>query len=379
MTTFKTFPRIVQKNIWVIIMYSAMLVLFTFTNSISGNSQIDFTASKPDVVVYNRDGSSLSNALVEYIEKNTNTKEISEDGDNLSDALYYSNVDYVVYIEKGFGEKISKNEDPKVEVKSNGSYGSYLAETIVSRFVKVAKSYAPSPEAGIALRTKNLLENETEVSLNSQLNTSGLSSAEFYYNFMNYSILAGLVFAIAYATVGFRRRMVKKRLNVSATSYKKINRDLMICSFALAGVLLLIYNALGLFVLGPNVVFSTNGLLMVLNSVILTIFAVTFALFLTNLIDKNNALLAIINIVSIGSSFICGVFVPAEWMPDVVTALAHAFPSFYYIDNNRIFSTLEKFDGEHLAPVFINFGILIASSIIVVVLNNIVTRAKQKE
>ena len=224
-----------------------------------------------------------------------------------------------------------------------------------------------------------MLENETEVSLNSQLNTSGLSSAEFYYNFMNFSILAGLVFAIAYATVGFRRRMVKKRLNVSATSYKKINRDLMICSFALAGILLLIYNALGLFVLGPNVVFSTNGLLMVLNSVILTIFAVTLALFLTNLIDKNNALLAIINIVSIGSSFICGVFVPAEWMPDVVTALAHAFPSFYYIDNNRIFSTLEQFDGEHLAPVFINFGILIASSIIVIALNNIVTRAKQKE
>jgi ABC-2 type transport system permease protein len=356
-----------------------MLVLFTFTNSISGNSQIDFTASKPDVAVYNRDGSNLSDALVEYIEKNTNVKEISEDGDDLSDALYYSNVDYVVYIEKGFGEKISKNEDPKVEVKSNGSYGSYLAETIVSRFVKVAKSYAPSPEAGIALRTKNLLENETEVSINSQLNTSGLSNAEFYYNFMNYSILAGLVFAIAYATVGFRRRMVKKRLNVSATSYKKINRDLMICSFALAGILLLIYNVLGLFVLGPNVVFSTNGLLMVLNSVILTIFAVTLALFLTNLIDKNNALLAIINIVSIGSSFICGVFVPAEWMPDVVTALAHAFPSFYYIDNNRIFSTLEKFDGEHLAPVFINFGILIASTIIVIVLNNIVTRAKQKE
>lgn len=379
MTTFKTFLRIVQKNLWVIIMYTVMLVLFSAVNSSTGRGQMDFTASKPDVVVYDHEDSNLSNALVDYIKKNANVKEISEDGDALSDALYYSDVDYVVYIEKGFAEKLAKSEGFEIEVKSNGSYGSYLSETIISRFIKVAKSFAPSPEAGIALRTNNLLENETKVELNTKLDTSGLSTAEFYYNFMNYSILAGLVFAISYATIGFRRKMVKKRLNVSSTSYKMINRDLLFCNFALATVMLAIYTILGLFVIGPSVIFSVNGLLMILNSIILTIFAVSFAFLLTNLVEKNNALLAIINIISIGSSFMCGVFVPVEWMPDFVVTLAHVFPSFYYVDNNRIFSTLEKFDGEHLAPVLIDFGILIAFTIVVIVLNNIVTKKKQKE
>lgn len=378
MTTFKTFLRIVQKNLWVIIMYTMMLVTFSFANSSTGG-QMNFSASKPDVVIYNRDSSNLSNAFVDYVKKNANVKEISEDGDALSDALYYSDVDYVVYIEKGFGEKISKGEDFEIEVKSNGSYGSYLSETIVSRFVKVAKSFAPSPEAGIALRTNNLLENETKVELNTKLDAGGLSHAEFFYDFMNYSILAGIVFAISYATIGFRRRMVKKRLNVSATSYKAINRELMLCNFVLAAAMLAVYTILGLVVVGPSVIFSVNGLLMVLNSIVLTVFAVSFAFLLTNLVEKNNAILAIVNIVSIGSSFMCGVFVPAEWMPDAVIAVAHIFPSFYYVDNNRIFSTLEKFDGEHLTPVLINFGVLIAATIIMIILNNVVTKKKQKE
>ncbi|MBP5674861.1 ABC transporter permease [Candidatus Saccharibacteria bacterium] len=379
MTTFKTFLKIVQKNLWLIIMYTVMLVLFTAVNSSAGKGQMDFSATKPDIVVYNRDDSNLSETFVEYIKQNAEVKEVSEEGDALNDALYYSDIDYVVYIEKGFGEKIAKGEDPEVEVKSNGSYDSYLSGVITSRFVKVAKSFAPSPEAGIALRTKTLLENETKVELNTTLDTKGLSSAEFFYNFMNYSILAGLVFAISYATIGFRRRMVKKRLNVSSTGYKKINRELLVCNAILATIMLSIYTILGIIVLGPNLVFSTNGLLMVLNSVVLMIFAVSFAFMLTNLVEKNNALLAIINIVSIGSSFMCGVFVPAEWMPDIVNAIAHIFPSFYYVDNNRIFSTLEKFDGEHLTPVFINFGIMIAFTVITIIVNNIVTKKKQKE
>lgn len=379
MTTFKTFLKIVQKNLWLIIMYTVMLVLFTAINSSAGKGQMDFSATKPNIVVYNRDDSNLSETFVEYIKQNAEVKEVSEEGDALNDALYYSDIDYVVYIEKGFGEKIAKGEDPEVEVKSNGSYDSYLSGVITSRFVKVAKSFAPSPEAGIALRTKTLLENETKVELNTTLDTKGLSSAEFFYNFMNYSILAGLVFAISYATIGFRRRMVKKRLNVSSTGYKKINRELLVCNAILATIMLSIYTILGIIVLGPNLVFSMNGLLMVLNSVVLMIFAVSFAFMLTNLVEKNNALLAIINIVSIGSSFMCGVFVPAEWMPDIVNAIAHIFPSFYYVDNNRIFSTLEKFDGEHLAPVFINFGIMIAFTVVTIIVNNIVTKKKQKE
>lgn len=379
MTTFKTFLKIVQKNLWLIIMYTVMLVLFTAINSSAGKGQMDFSATKPNIVVYNRDDSNLSETFVEYIKQNAEVKEVSEEGDALNDALYYSDIDYVVYIEKGFGEKIAKGEDPEVEVKSNGSYDSYLSGVITSRFVKVAKSFAPSPEAGIALRTKTLLENETKVELNTTLDTKGLSSAEFFYNFMNYSILAGLVFAISYATIGFRRRMVKKRLNVSSTGYKKINRELLVCNAILATIMLSIYTILGIIVLGPNLVFSTNGLLMVLNSVVLMIFAVSFAFMLTNLVEKNNALLAIINIVSIGSSFMCGVFVPSEWMPDIVNAIAHILPSFYYVDNNRIFSTLEKFDGEHLAPVFINFGIMIAFTVVTIIINNIVTKKKQKE
>ena len=378
MTNFKTFLRIVQKNIWVIIMYTMILVVVRSANSLSGAGQTSFVASKPNTVVYDHDGSEISKSLKKYFEEKTDVVEISEEGDNLSDALYFNQINYVIYLEKGFGEKIKNGEDFELNVKSEGDYGAYLSETILSRYVKVAKSFAGLSEKEIVRKTEDVLKNETAVELNSTLDVSGLTNATTYYNFLNYSILAGLVFSISYATIGFRRTMVRKRINASATSYKKINRDILLCSFALSLVLWVIYNILGVLVVGSDVVFTANGALMVANSFVLTIFAVVFALFLTNLVEKTDALNAVINIVSIGSSFLCGVFLPAKWMPEFVVNLARIFPSYYYVDSNNIIATLDKFDGEHLQPIVVNTLVLIGSTVVLIVLTNIISRKKRR-
>lgn len=379
MTNYKTFLRIIQKNLGIIIMYTVILVVFSLGNVMSGGSPTNFAASKPDVTIYDEDKSPISKGLVEYFEKNANVVEIKKEGDNLNDALYFNNIDYVVYLEKGFGEKIANGEDFKIIVNSEGNYDAFLSETILNRYTKIAKNYAGISEERIAEKTKTALEYETEVELNSSLDTNGLSNAELYFNFLNYSILAGLVFAVAYATIGFRRRMVKKRITASSTSYRKINGDLLVCSFALSLVLWVVYVTLGIIIVGADVIFTTNGLLFVLNSLVLTVFAVVFALFLTNLVEKTGALNAVVNIVSLGSSFICGVFIPTKWMPEFVVGLAKIFPSFYYIDNNRIIAGLDKYDFEHLWPMYQNMLIILGVTVALVILNSVITRKKRKE
>ena len=379
MTNYKTFLRIIQKNLGIIIMYTVILVGFSLGNVMSGGSPTNFTASKPDVTIYDEDKSPVSKGLVEYFEENAKVIEIKNEGDNLNDALYYNGIDYVIYLEKGFGEKIANGEDFKIIVNSEGNYDAFLSEAILNRYTKIAKNYAGNSEEDIAERTKAVLEYETDVELNSNLNTKGLSNAELYFNFLNYSILAGLVFAVAYATIGFRRKMVKKRITASATSYRKINADLLVCSFGLSLVLWVVYVTLGIILVGADVIFTTNGLLFVLNSLVLTIFAVVFALFLTNLVEKTGALNAVVNIVSLGSSFICGVFMPTKWMPEFVVGLARTIPSFYYIDNNRIIAGLDKYDFEHLWPMYQNMLIVLGVTVALIILNSVITRKKRKE
>ncbi|MDO4889461.1 MAG: ABC transporter permease [Candidatus Saccharibacteria bacterium] len=377
MTTYRAFLKVLRKNVWVIVIYTVILLLCVFGNTQSGQGMTNFTASKPDVTIYDSDKSLLSRRLEKYFSAQATIVELNTE-EKLDDALYFNGTDYVIYVEKGFGEQIARGEKPEMVVKSVGNYDSYLAETMLSRFLKLVEVYAPASQEELVKNLDKLLEHETKVEMTSKLDTVALTNAKNYYNFMNYAILAGLVFAVAYSTASFKREMTRKRIAVSATNYRKINRQLLICNLALAMVLLLFYVILSLIIIG-DIILTMNGALFIANAAILSVFGVSLAFFLVNLLKNNNAILALINVISIGSCFLSGVFVPAEWMPVFVQNIGRALPSFYYVENNRLISELEKFDFESLKPILINALVIIGASIIVVILNNIITRRKQKD
>ena len=377
MTTYRAFLRVLLKNIGVIIVYTVILIVCMVGNTQNSKSTVDFTASRPDVTVYDKDESVLSKKLMNYISDRADIVELDTE-EKLNDALYYDGTDYVIYVDRGFGEQISRGEIPVMTVKSEGNYSAFLSETILSRFLKVAQAYAPATQEEIAGKLDDALSHETKVEMTSKLDVTALGNAERFYNFMNYAILAGLVFAVAYSTAAFKRKMVRKRMAVSCTDYKKINRQLIIGNLAIALVLVAFYVALSFLMVG-DIMLSTNGALFVANAAVLSLFAVSFAFLLTNLLSNNNAILAIVNVVSIGSCFVCGVFVPASWMPEFVRNLGRALPSYYYVENNLKISQMAEFNFETLKPVLINAAIILVITAIVIILNNIVVRRKQRE
>ena len=229
MTTYKAFLRVLRKNLWVIGLYTLILIVCMLGNTQNSQSMTNFTATKPKITIYDDDHSLISERLQKYISDHAEIVELKTE-EKLSDALYSGGVDYVINLEKGFGDKIAKGEKPTMLVKSIGNYSSYLSETMFARFLKVAESLAPAPEDELTKGLDEVLSHETNVEMTSKLDVTALSNAENYYNFMNYAILAGLVFAVAYSTAAFRNEMVKKRLMVSATSYKKINRQLLVAT-----------------------------------------------------------------------------------------------------------------------------------------------------
>ena len=70
---------------------------------------------------------------------------------------------------------------------------------------------------------------------------------------------------------------------------------------------------------------TKEGLIYILNSFIFTICATTMSFFIGNLITNKNAVNGIVNVVALGSSFLCGAFVPMRWLPDSVLKIAHVF------------------------------------------------------
>lgn len=377
MTTYKAFLKVLKKNIWMIGLYTLILVVCMIGNSQNKNSMTNFTAAKPLVTIQDNDDSLLSRKLKDYMTARSDMVELKTD-EELNDALYFDGTDYVIMIDKGFGEKIAKGEKPEMLVKSVGNYRAYLAETIYARFLKVVEAFAPASEEEISKNLDQILEHETDVEMAAKIDVDGLANAKNYYNFMSYAIIAGLVFAVAYTTSAFKKEMVKKRLMVSATKFRSINSKLLICNLVIALVMLVFYVGLSVLMVGSDVIFTMNGLFFVLNGAVLSVCAVAFAFLLTNLLKNNNAILAVINVVALGSCFLCGVFVPAEWMPEFVQNLGRALPSYYYTESNQIISELDIFNFETLRPVLINMLIIVGATILIMVINNIVIRKKQK-
>ena len=59
MTVFNTFWKVINKYKGTIILFTVMLVTFGGINTTSSNSTVDFTNSKPDIIIVNNSGNML--------------------------------------------------------------------------------------------------------------------------------------------------------------------------------------------------------------------------------------------------------------------------------------------------------------------------------
>ena len=380
MTVFKTFCKIVNKYKATIIMYTVILIAFAGFNMQTSDNSTSFVASKPDVLIINQDEEvGITENLVKYIEANTNIVNIEKDEEAINDALFYRDVNYIIYIPKNYRQDFLEGKNPQIEIKTTGDYQASLAEMILERYLNLANIYRESTESEEELITKinETLSKQTEIEITSKLDINNLSRAVFYYNFLNYSILAGSVYVICVILSSFKEEKIRKRTIISSMSYKKYNRQLLISNSMLAIILWLLYVILSFILIGKTM-FTVHGLILIINSFIFSICSLCIAFLIANLVNNKNAINGIVNVIALGSSFLCGAFVPMEWLPDTVIKIAHILPSYWYIQNNETLKTLENITLETIQPIIINMGIILIFSIIFVMLTNIVSKKKRK-
>ena len=196
------------------------------------------------------------------------------------------------------------------------------------------------------------------------------------YNFLNYSILAGLVYVVCLILSSFKEENVSKRTIVSSMNYKSYHRRLLVSNILLAIVLDVIYILLSFLLVG-EVMFTAHGMIYMLNLFVFTICAVTIAFLIGNVIRQKNAINGIVNVIALGSSFLCGAFVPMEWLPDTVLKIAHILPSYYYIKNNEIIKGLEQINKDTIGPILLNMGIVLLFAIAFVIITNVIAKRKR--
>ena len=379
MTVYRTFLKVLNKSKVPIIMYTVFLIVFGSLSFSNNNTAMDFTASKPDIVIVNADKEiGVTKNLINYLKKNTDVRDI-KDGNAINDALFYRDVNYVIYIPKNYRNDFLTGNNPEIKIKSTKDYYSSLADIILNRYLTVANTYKEtySDESIIIEKINNSLNTSTKVDIKSKIDTNTLSKATRYYDFLNYSMMAGAIYVICLVLSSFHEEKVKKRIIVSSMDYKKQNNILLFANSVFAIIVWLVHVILSIILCG-DIILSSRGLIYILNSFIFTICCVTIAFLISNLINNKNAINGIINVVALGSSFLCGAFVPVEFLPDSVLKIAHLLPSYWYINTNELIKTLEIVNLDTLKPIIINMLVILLFSLIFIILSNIITKKKNR-
>ena len=379
MTVFKTFWKVIRAYKGIIILYTAILLGISIINMSQVNeSNINFENVKPDISIVNYDNQNIiTDNLIKYLSNNSNIKEIDED--KLDDALFYRDVNYIVYIPKDYGKNILDNKNIKLEIKTTNDYNASIAELLLRRYLSLQETYnkITDDENKLIDLINDNLSIKTEVEITSKIDTNSLSFAAFYFNFSSYSIMAIIIFIICMVICSFNAKKQKKRTIVSSMNYKKYNRYLLLGSFMYAFIIWLLFSIISLFIV-KDVMFSLRGLFYLLNSLVFTFCSLTIALLISTLVTNKNAISGIVNVVALGSAFLCGAFVPASFLPDFVLKIAHILPSFWFINSNDYLATIEKVNFESIERVLVNMLVLILFAILFTIVNNLITKKKQK-
>ncbi len=380
MTVFKTFWKILNKNKVIVIIYTVMLLIFGISNMQTSEKSMNFVASKPDVVIVNYDEEKgITKDFIKYITDNSNIVEIEKDEEKINDALFYRDANYVIYIPENYNKDFMEGKNPQIEIKSTGDYQASLEEMLVSRYIKVANIYQKSidNEYELIAKINETLSKQAKTEITSKLDTNTISKATFYYNFASYSILSCLLLIISLILSSFNEERTRKRIVVSSTNYKKHNIILLLSNCCYSLILWLFYVIIS-FIILRDIMTTATGVVYIINSLVLTICATTIAFFIGNLVSNKGTINGIVNVVALGSSFLCGAFVPMEWLPDSVLKIAHTLPTYYYISTNEALKTLEKFNFATLKPLIVNMVIMLGFAIVFIILANVVSRRKRK-
>lgn len=379
MIVFNTFWRIIKKYKGTILLYTVMLIMFGGINLTSNSTNDLFTPTKPNIFIVNKDSNmGLTKNLINYLKKNTNVVSLEDDEEKINDALFYRDISYVIYIPKNYSKDVLDKKDVTLDIKSSKDYTSSLTEMMLDKYLNVQSNLVniTNNQDELVNMINNTLDVNSEVIVSSKLDNSYLNRVSRYFNFGSYSLLAVIIFIVTLVINSFKENTINKRIIVSSFNYKKHNSLLMLSSFVYSLIVWVLFSLLSVILLGKDMI-SIRGILYFVNTFMFVMPTLSFGILISTLVNNKDSIGGIVNVVSLGSAFLCGAFIPTEYLPKIVLSIAHVFPAYYFIDSNNLLSSMEIINFSNLTPVFINYFVLIIFMLIFIVVNNYVLKKKR--
>lgn len=365
MQVFKSYIKITLKLWPMIVLTAGIMIGVTVMATAHLTPNQDFESTKPAVAIFDHDDSELSRGLAKYIASQTSVVEIDDSDEARKEAIYFQTVYYVFMIPDGFGADFVAGKQPKIEsLTSQGGYA-MQAKLLADNYLRLAEPQAltGASQANIAESVDQSLDQVSEIKVtNSKISSHELWKATYYFNFSTYAILASALTVIGNIMVNFNRRTIKYRNAVSATPVSRINLAILAGNGLLLAALWLFYSLVGL-ILVPSVMMTSYGWLFIGGLGCFSLAALEISFAVGQFIHNREVLSGVSNVIALGSSFLCGVFMPQEFLGETVLSFSRLLPTYWYVKGNNQIPELTNLGWSSIQPIVINFAIVVAFAI----------------
>lgn len=382
MQVFKAFFKILNKNKTTMIVYMVVYLALAFILSFNGQKSdtSNFSQVCMEIGVDNQDKGKLGEALVSYLEKKNDIKEIPKEREELLDAMYYRNIQYVLIIPEDFTEKFLAGERDGVLEGTvvPGNNTAYLAGMEIDEFLQNLGMYIDGgydPEQA-AQQTLDTMSKESKVEFLSVSDKEEKPAAAYYFNYIPYIFLCVMVVSLSNVLMIFNEKNLDARNRCSAMSFFKRNLQMILGS---VGIMLLEY---GIFmvvawIMYPNYMGSFRGILSMGNALAFMLVCLSIA-FLVGRQAKDDAQLNMFaNVVGLAFSFLGGVFVPVDLMNKGMQKVAKYVPSYWYVSSNNNIWKIKSLSKA--GDIYRNWLVMLAFAVAVFAIALMINRLKARK
>lgn len=344
MQTFKTFFKIAKKQLPGCMLYFGIYLILMFLMSFAAkdSNESQYDAYSLDVSVIDLDHSGASQALTDYLDTRHRLIPMENTKEAIQDSIFYYKVDYVLTIPKGFESALLAGEtgDLVESTKRQDSATGFFVDEQIDQYLQTLRiylsgGYSTEEASKKTLEAAKSCSEVTTFSFEKEGSDSNVLMF-FYFQYMPYILIAVLILGLSPILITFRRKDLGNRLNCSALHHMDKTLQLSLGCVLFSLVMWIVFIAVGRVAFG-SAMFSGDGFLCILNSFAFLLVCISIALFVSTFSPNYNVLNMIINVVALGMSFLCGIFVPQWLLSDKILFIARFLPAYWYIQvNNRI-------------------------------------------
>ncbi len=382
MQVFKTFIKVMKKRLHISMIYIIIFIVIGIVMTASSSDKSGFSDTKLSVSITDLDDTDASRALADYIGNNNEIVKVRNNKDSIMDAVFYRRADIILTVNKGYSEKIANGETTGLfsDYRVPGSYSAKLFDNQINRYVKmITACTAGGMEINEATaKTAELAEKEIKVE---KLNFSENSNVEFgdnimfYYQYLAYILLAIMISGLCPVLLVITRKDIRNRTSCSCLSEVSRMAQIVLGTVIFAVGLYLLLTVVALFLYRSQML-NSKGLCAMLNGFVYLIFTTMLAILISVISPGGKVIDMIANVVSIGMSFLCGVFVPQSVLSETVLNIGKFLPAYWYIKANNMIAGI---GGEifGMRKYMICIGIELAFSVVLFCITLLIARTKK--